>query len=237
MTVIDHPTTPQPTDLLRTVAFDLYRDIHKGIRSELFAVTEEAGRADSADHGDRAAVAAHVRSVVTLLTSHAEHEDLGIQPALELHLPELAEKVDADHHRLDARLAGVAEMADEAVDAPAGAGRGALHRVYVELAAFTSSYLAHQDLEERVIMPALDELLPFEDILAIHERIIGSIPPPEMAQSLAIMLPAMNVDDRTELLGGIRAGAPDEVFAGIWSLTGSILAAEDRAAVGARLGM
>ncbi len=41
-----------------------------------------------------------------------------------------------------------------------------------------------------------------------------------MAASLAIMLPAMNNDDRTELLGGMQAGAPPEVFAGVWSLAG-----------------
>ena len=39
------------------------------------------------------------------------------------------------------------------------------------------------------------------------------------------MIPAMNIDDRTELLGGMRAGAPPEVFEGIWGLTGSVLPA------------
>ena len=36
-----------------------------------------------------------------------------------------------------------------------------------------------------------------------------------MAKSLALMLPAMNIDDRTELLGGMQQGAPAEVFAGV----------------------
>ena len=44
-----------------------------------------------------------------------------------------------------------------------------------------------------------------------------------MAKSLALMLPAMNIDGRTELLGGMRAGAPAEVFDGVWSLAGSVL--------------
>ena len=55
--------------------------------------------------------------------------------------------------------------------------------------------------------------------------------------SLPLMLPAMNVDDRVELLGGMRANAPAEVFAGVWSLAGSVLAPADRAAVAARLGL
>ena len=66
---------------------------------------------------------------------------------------------------------------------------------------------------------------------------LSNIPPEQMAQSLAIMIPAMNIDDRTELLGGMRAGAPPEVFEGIWGLTGSVLPASDFAALGARLGL
>jgi hypothetical protein len=58
-----------------------------------------------------------------------------------------------------------------------------------------------------------------------------------MASSLAIMLPAMNVDDRAELLGGVRAGAPAEVFAGIWGLTGSVLTPADYEQLAVRLGM
>ena len=47
----------------------------------------------------------------------------------------------------------------------------------------------------------------------------------------------MNIDDRTELLGGMRAGAPAEVFAGVWGLAGSVLAPADFTALGARLGI
>ena len=231
MTVIDHPVT---TDPLRLVAVDLYRDIHKGIRAELFAITETAGSADPSDQGDRAALAAHVRSVVDLLVSHAEHEDGHIQPVLGTRLPDLAERIEDDHHRLEARILGLAEMADDVVTS-AGPTRGDVHRLYVELASFTSSYLAHQDLEERVVMPALEAAIGVEAAVDIHLAIVGSIPPDVMAASLAVMLPAMNVDDRTELLGGMQAGAPAEVFEGVWGLAGSVLPASQLAALAARL--
>jgi hypothetical protein len=74
-------------------------------------------------------------------------------------------------------------------------------------------------------------------VLGLHQAIIASIPPEEMARSLAIMFPAMNVDDRCELLGGMQAGAPPEVFAGIWALAGSVLAEGDVRAVAGRLGL
>ncbi len=229
-------TEPQPTVPLRLVAVDLYRDIHKGIRSELFSVTETAGRLDPSDRQARADLATHVRQVVDLLVTHAEHEDGHIQPALERHLPALAEQVADDHERIEARLAGLADQAEEAVDTP-GNTRWHTHRFYVDFAAFTSTYLAHQDLEERVILPALEEIIGTDACLGLHQAIVGSIPPEQMATSLAVMVPAMNIDDRAELLGGMRAGAPAEVFQGMWGLVQSVLDPRDVAALAARLGL
>ena len=107
----------------------------------------------------------------------------------------------------------------------------------MEMASFTSAYLSHQDLEERVVMPELEQSVSFDTILGMHEAIVSSIPPEEMAQSLSFMLPAMNVDGRTELLGGMKAGAPPEVFDAMWGLATSVLEPSDVAAVAGRLGM
>ena len=217
------------------VTLDLYRDIHKGIRAELFAVTGDAGRLDPSDGVGRVAMQAHVDDVVDLLVTHAEHEDAGVQPALEQHLPDLAARVVEDHEVLEARMVELQAYAADALTA--ADTRGAVHRLYVELASFTSAYLAHQDLEERVIMPRLEAAIGFDAVLGIHQAIVGSIPPDQMARSLPIMLRAMNVDDRTELVGGMQAGAPPEVFAGLWSLARSALTNEDAAQVAARLGI
>lgn len=233
MTTIDLPitaVTPQ-------VALDIYRDIHKAIRTELFAVTTEAGSLDAAQGIGRAALASHVGAVVDLLVGHAEHEDGAIQPVLEAELPNLAERVGADHHALEATMADLREMAAEVAALAAPQPRAQVHRLYVALAAFTSDYLAHQDVEERVVMPALQQAVGVEAVGAIHGAILSSIPPDEMARSLALMIPAMNIDDRAELLGGMRAGAPAEVFAGVWSLTQSVLDPTDAVDLAQRLGL
>jgi hypothetical protein len=222
---------------LEPVTFDLYRDIHKGIRAELFAVTGAAGNLDPDDREGRADLACHIQTVATMLVAHAEHEDAVIQPALETHLPALAETVAIDHPVLEARIQAIRDLAAGAVDAPSFASRNDVHRVYMELASFTSAYLAHQDLEERDIMPALARSVGYDEILAIHRAIVGSIPPEEMAKTLAVMLPAMNVDDRTELLGGMQQGAPAAVFEQVWGSARSVLTTADGNAVARRLGI
>lgn len=234
MTVTALPTivTPYPG-----VGFDLYRDIHKGIRAELFAVTGTAGRIDPSDKAARLALQAQVRSVVDLLVLHAEHEDDAVQPSIEQYIPGVAEQIVGDHETLEARMLDLQVLASDAVLADPEAQRLAVQRLYVELASFTSAYLAHQDLEERVVMPALFDAIGFEAALEINQAIVSSIPPEIMASSLAIMLPAMNIDDRTEMLGGMKMGAPSEVFQGVWALAGTVLTPADHAALGTRLGI
>ena len=84
-------------------------------------------------------------------------------------------------------------------------------------------------------MQRLPELLGVEEIAAMHGAIIGSIPPDEMARSLAFMLPAMNIDDRAELFGGLRLAAPPEAFDATMGLARSVLRPADFVALADRL--
>jgi Hemerythrin HHE cation binding domain len=220
---------------LRPVAVDLYRDIHKGIRSELFSLVVEAGRVDPADDCDAAALTSQVHRTVQLLVDHAEHEDGVIQPILELHAPALAARVADDHLSLEWRLGGLGVLATEA--SASRNRRALLHELYIELAAFTADYLRHQDIEEREVGPTLEEAVGVDGVIALHMAIIGNMAPQQLISGLAVMFPAMNVDDRTELLGGMKATAPAEAFEGVWSLAGSVLSADDHRALAARLSL
>ncbi|MGY6501490.1 MAG: hemerythrin domain-containing protein [Acidimicrobiales bacterium] len=229
-------THPTDTPDIAEVAFDLYRDIHKGIRSELFAVTCEAGRADPSSTEDRSAVADHLGRVVSMLVSHAEHEDMGIDPALDAHLPDLAQQVALEHHALESRMELLTELADAASTADAATQRRRTHQLYLALSSFTADYLRHQDLEERIVMPALQSAIGVDAVVAIHGLIIGSIPPPELMQTLAVMFPAMNVEDRVELLSGMQMSAPPEAFGAVVGLVRSVLDPDEAGAVTQRVG-
>jgi Hemerythrin HHE cation binding domain len=226
--------TVEPTS---TPAFDAYRDIHKGVRAELFAMTASAGNTDPSDREGRAALCAHIADVAELLGAHADHEDRHLLPVLETHAPSLFDRNAADHATLDTRLARISERAAALASAVAGEQRARVHNLYLDLASFTGAYLAHLEFEERVVMPAVLDAVGVEGAVAIHHAIVSSIPPPVMAKTLAVMIPAMNVDDRAELLGGMQASAPPEIFEGIWGLTKSVLAAGDANALARRLGL
>jgi hypothetical protein len=217
------------------VAVDLYRDIHKGIRAELFDVTLAAGRIDPSCRADRAAVAGHVLSVGQVLEMHAHKEDLHVEPLLLEHAPALAETIERDHQVLDARFTFVTELAQATVDAVTADQRRLMHLLYLELSGFTSAYLAHQLVEERAVMPAIEQAVGPERALALHVAIVSSIPPEDLARSLAFMLPAMNIDDRTGMLMGMKMTAPREAFDAVTGLAKSVLDPSDFAALAARL--
>ena len=75
------------------------------------------------------------------------------------------------------------------------------------LTSVTAAYLQHQEFEEFEVMVMLSQHLSFDELLAIDNAIVASIEPDMMARSAALMLPAMNIDDQTELYAGARAGA------------------------------
>jgi hypothetical protein len=219
------PTTPlfAETAALEAVEVDIYRDVHKGIRSELFAVTLDAGRVDPHDDEAVGAVAGRWGSLVKLLVEHARHEEDFVQPVVEQFAPLYAAEILESHARLEGQMAQLELLADRAGEACAAQRRLFTHRLYLGLASFTAAYLEHQEFEEFEVMVMLSQHVSAEDLRAIDDAIVASIPPEMMAQSLPIMVASMNIEDQSELFGAARMSAPPEVFAGMMGLAGSVL--------------
>jgi hypothetical protein len=222
---------------LETVSFDLYRNIHKGIRHGLFTVTEAAGQVDPHDRDAVRAVAERWTDLVSVLVAHAEHEDVFVQPAIERFAPSYAAEIAEDHPRLEVQMAELEVLADRAVDACPEQARVLTHRLYLGLASFTSEYLRHQEFEEFEVMVMLSQHLSFDELLGLDNAIVASIPPEMMAKSAAYMLPAMNIEDQAELYLGAQAGVPPEVFQGMVMLAESVLDASRYQALCDRVGI
>ena len=203
---------------------DLYRDIHKGLRHELFDLTFRAGRLDPADDALVIDLVDESRKVIRLLRDHHSHEE---QPAfehiVEAHVPALARVLHDDHHALAERLEWLASRADELAAAPAAARPAIAHADYLELAAFTSAYLGHLDVEERVVMPAIAAACDDAEIDAAHGRALASVPPETRAIAMAAMLPALAPAERTELVEKARSTAPPDAVAGILAIAADVL--------------
>ena len=86
-------------------------------------------------------------------------------------------------------------------------------------------------------MPALEDTVGSTGVEVVLGRIVGSIAPDMMTASLTVMLPALDPDDRADLLGGMQVGAPPEVFDHFVSLARSVLRRADFERLADRLGL
>jgi hypothetical protein len=236
MTVTTTPLIVE-TAALETVTFDIYRNIHKGIRNGLFSVTLAAGQVDPHDQAAVQGIAGRWTELVNVLVAHAEHEDGFVQPVIERFQPAYAAEIAEAHPRLEAQMAELEVLADRAAGACPEQVRVLTHRLYLGLASFTAEYLQHQEFEEFEVMVMLAQHLSFDELLAVDNAIVASIEPDMMAKSATLMLPAMNIEDQVDLFEGARNGVPPEVFQGMLMLAEMVLDQDRYDTLRGRLGL
>lgn len=224
------------TDLPRTTVtsgVDLYRDIHKGLRHALFDVTFQAGRLDVGDDECIGGLLAESRQMIDLLRGHHQHEEqLLLEGLIEAHASAAVGPIHDEHHILAECLDQLAARADELAATSTGARSAIAHEYYLELAAFTGAYLAHLDVEERVVMPALAAECDDAELGRTQGAILASIRPEQQAVGLTVMLPALNPVERAVMVGRIRVTAPPEAFAGVRKIAEHVLTPVEYARLG-----
>lgn len=190
---------------------DVYRDIHKAVRAELFEGARRLGRADWRDQAEVEALQARVGRLIVELRDHVRHEEEHMHPLIERRVPGAVGVLRADHEQQEAFLDEFEAFAERVFAMEPGdpmRARAGLE-VYRALSRFIAVYLPHLEHEETTITRALWELSTNEELAETYGRLVGTMPREELIGSLEIMLPAINPHERVELLGGIRAGMPD----------------------------
>jgi hypothetical protein len=209
---------------------NLYREVHKGVRSLLLDVIVKSGRVDWTDAGAVALFRTDLQNAFALLSEHAEHEERFIEPVLAAEAPEVASILGAAHEDQEVQLHELLTTAHE-IDSASGDAAVKGHQLVLRLSRIAGEMLTHMADEEEIAMPAMWARLDDAAILDVHQRLVGSIPPEKMERNLRLMLPAMNTTERVEMLSGIRHSAPPPVFGFVRALAAEVLAPEDNAAL------
>lgn len=191
---------------------DLYYSIHKAIRAALFRAASLADRSDFANPAEAAEAVQGVLKLVALLESHARHEDTELMPIMARVAPEVHAELRAEHTRTDELHRELAAAAEQLLGAPTTERPAMGRRLRDGLWRLTAAHLRHLDHEEGEGTRALWAHCTDEELLAAQQRIIASIPPPVMAEVTALMLPAMSLPERTELLAAMAQKIPRPAF-------------------------
>ena len=178
---------------------DLFGPIHKALRAALCETATLLARTDFQDPAASRAAAASVAKVLGFLDEHAGHEDEKVLPVLLAHSPELAAELRSDHARIEGLQEDVGAIAARLeISSPVervSLGTRLHERIWLLLA----EHARHMQVEESRATRVLHANLTDEQLLALHGRIVGSIPPARMAQWFGIMLPALAPAERARL--------------------------------------
>lgn len=206
---------------------DLYASIHKALRSFMADTLGAVGRMDADDADERSATLAQLRSLLDSLEHHAQIEDAFIHPVMQARRPGSASERGAEHQRQRAALGELRRQAD-AVDGVAGEARAAAaQELYRHLSLVVAENLAHMHEEETAHNAVLWAECSDDELAQIHDRIVASIAPQEMAQIVRWMAPSLTPYERAGLFGALQATAPAQVFQGLLDVARPHLAPRD----------
>jgi hypothetical protein len=203
---------------------DLYGPVHKGLRALMFDTLTRLGRCDAGDAPELAQVLAAARTLLWVCERHLHHENVVVHAAMESRRPGSSAPTADDHAGHADAIAALRAQVDatEAV-APALRAR-ALHRLYLR---FVAENLEHMEVEETHNAWTLRDAFDDAELGRIHDRILESIPPEEMALFMRWILAAVSHGERVAMLADMRANAPAPAFDGTVALCRDLLAPND----------
>ncbi len=215
--------------------YDPYLVVHKGLRALMADTLQRVGRMDPRDDEDTAQALAQLREAVSLAESHLHHEDLFLHPAMEARAPGSTEGVAADHAAHRAALAGLLDGC-ASVERSAGDARAcAALALYRRLARFVAEDFVHMHAEETENNAVLWATHSDEELRAIVERLVASIPPAKNAAFARWMVASSSPSERAEMLRGARRTMPAGAFDAMLAALVQALTAKDRVKLEAAL--
>jgi hypothetical protein len=188
---------------------DFFTAIHKALRSGLLALCIDAGRIDWGDADQVDAFRDQWDRVITLVRSHAGHEERHIWPLLESKKPGVVAELGVGHDAIDADLAAVDALLHQVLADPSP-NRGLMfYRAVNRLLAHT---LEHFSAEEPAVMALLWALCTDSELAACRAAFMSEIPPQEGSWTFELMLVSLNAEEQAAVLQGLQSSMPPPVF-------------------------
>ena len=234
-----HPATPARADTGPAFAGrrDLYAGIHKALRLFMSRTMCRIGSTDPADGDELAGALAMLERLLEMCELHLKDENDFVHPALERARPGAAARIAADHVHHAEAIADLRELAACVTAGRDGQRAAALARLYRALALFVADNLQHMHVEETVHNPLLWAAYGDDELVAIEQALVASIPPQAMEEILHWFLPALNASERAAMLGEMSQGMPPEPFRAVLGIAQRTLSQTEHARLMRALGL
>lgn len=203
--------------------FDLYTNVHKGLRKALFETGYAIGRTDADNDAEFAALTDQCREVFHFLDEHGVNEDRYLLALLESKETGAAQHNLDEHHEIDAMVRRLEEELNRLNTLPQGERAPALRAFYAQYNDFLSRYLLHMEVEETVVTRRFHELCTDEELAESTQQILRNTPPEDMRMMLTHIIPALSTPERLHLVQGVQRLASPEAAAGVLALAQQVL--------------
>jgi hypothetical protein len=205
-------TAPRRRGTPTAPRYDLYRNIHGGLRLCMGDALAAVGRMDADDPADVTAVTLQMNELLALFRGHLEKENTWVHPALEARRPGSTSRVAHDHTEHVSAFARLAADLQALREASTPRRRAAARTLQRDLAAFVADNLVHMAVEETDHNAVLWSTHTDEELVALEQAIVASIAPPLRTAYMRWIVPAIPHADRVSLLSALRENAPAEAF-------------------------
>jgi len=173
-----------------------------------------------------------------MLHQHAVHENLFVFPSVQANEPKMIEMLTREHEEIERKMGVVLKATDELNRVESREQRiekgNALYQEANDLFAF---YLAHNNNEEATVLPATQKYHTDEALRAIRATIMKSMSPEQSTDWLSWIFSSGNNNEATNLLVGLKQGAPPPIFENMARIAQNALGEDRWKVVKARAGL
>jgi len=171
---------------------DLYAGIHKALRLFMSRTLTRVGSTDPGDAEEVMGALHQLERLLALCELHLKDENDFVHPALERARPGSAARVAAEHVHHAEAIADLRDLAGLVADSRGSAREAALGRLYRALALFVADNFQHMHVEETAHNAVLWAAYSDDELVAVEQALVASIPPQAMFEALHGFLPALN---------------------------------------------
>jgi hypothetical protein len=168
-----------------------------------------AGRLDWCDVSEVEKFSEEWERVMTLVRSHAGHEERHIWPLLESKQPGVVAELGVGHDAIDADLDAVDAVFKALLADPSPQGGLTFYRALNRMLAHT---LEHFSAEEPAVMEVLWSRCTDTELAACRAAFMSEIPPREAGWTFQLMLVSLSPQEQAAVLHGLQASMPPSVF-------------------------
>lgn len=193
---------------------NLFRPVHKGIRAMLYRLGERLGAMDFANVAESNAFLEELKHDLTsalsncplcLLQIHSRHEERDFFAAVRPFDSDVVDLMLKEHGQIVLRTHALVKTCEELERLTDPARRMEVgDRLYLETNDLFSFDIQHMDNEEATLVPVMWERFTDEQLRALRAQFYNSIPLAQFEKWMAWTLPALNPNELTVLLSGMK---------------------------------